>query len=471
MIGKYSYEITHDDFAKGISTNDDMKDAGISSLSTGIDLFTKPGLVLPVNPSVTVMSGVGGLKFIASCDVLGTPYMRYFLGDDRTLYGFKTDGTVATIGPSGGAETYSAFNTDMIQFNAGVYASHTVDITKYTISGGWVTNWFSTTAGGAALGASNPHPLLNFNKQLYVADGNLMRKYDADANASSLVFTHSTETQIIALGVDPSSGRMLVSFNVNNANGGLTNSTSYVGYYDGTNPSQFLKKVQVDSSVTAFYSLGGVVYVIYDQGIGIWNGNGITFLRRLTSSQAYTSTPSKQKITNMGHVLLVLDGTNLLAYGETIPGQKVFSNLATLTNGSPAIAIVGPSQSTGIGYTFIFGDNTLGALAKITINQTLAGAGILYTNDTHFPRPKFIRGMDVFLEGVPSGSSAIVFTCIDDNNTTRDCSATNTMTTAIGLMKKRFMFEVKTTSLQIIASMTACTKGIKRIIVYYDDAE
>ena len=384
--------------------------------------------------------------------------MRFFLGSDNTLYGYKTDGTVATIGPSGGSETYSVLNTDMIQFNAGIYASHTVDITKYTVSGGFVTNWFSTTAGGASLSSSNPHPMLNFNKQLYVADGSILRKYDSDANTSSLVFQQSTETQII--------GRMLVSFNINNVNNGLTNSTSFVGYYDGTNPTQFLKKIQVDASVTAFYSLGGTVYVVYGQNLGVWNGNGITFLRRLTSSQSYSIVSNKQKITNMGQVLVILDGTNLIAYGETIPGQKVFSNLASLSGvTSNVISCVGPNQTTGTGYTLIFGNDTLNALSKITIGQTLVGSGTFYSNDTHFPRPKFIRGMDVFLDGIPSGSTLLTFTYKDDTDTTFDCSSAKTMTTAIGLRKKRFMFECKTTSFQVICDFAASTKGLKRIIL------
>ena len=91
------------------------------------------------------------------------------------------------------------------------------------------------------------------------------------------------------------------------------NRLTWIGYYDGINPTQLLKKIEVEQRVTAFYNVGGTIYVIYGENLGMWNGNGIIFLRKLNTKISSTTSIDRSRLSNIGNILLIADGNNVLA--------------------------------------------------------------------------------------------------------------------------------------------------------------
>jgi len=130
---------------------------------------------------------------------------------------------------------------------------------------------------------------------------------------------------IVALGIDPNSGKMLITITEgDNINGDLS-MLAKVLLYDGFS-SKVIRAVIVDDMVTAVYPVGGIVFMTYGKNLGYWNGSGINWLRKFKNvTLTQNSLVYKHKMSNIDKTLYFVDGDELYAYGEVLPGKpKVF---------------------------------------------------------------------------------------------------------------------------------------------------
>lgn len=340
-MAKGSQRITIDgrDFMRGICTSPYAEDGFFSSdFAKGINIATVPGVLYNQYPATDISPASSG-QFIASYgDATFLGQYKYFVTGTGKFYSYQTS-MVLDFTEAG--KTYLFGVSDLVQYKGNVFCTSTDDITLATVSGTgnmvYSTNtWWTVTKVKPALQLGTGHPMLVFEDSLWIADGQYIHKWDgttASANALSL----TQDAGITALGIDPGSGKMLIATTQGANFSNTVPKLNKVLIWDGFS-SRPLRSVIVDEMVTAFYPVGGTVFVTYGRNLGYWNGSGITFLRRLNRIDPVTyggNLAYKPHITSINSCLYVVDGTTVLAY-ESIQG------------GSPRVFYYAWGQTTGI---------------------------------------------------------------------------------------------------------------------------
>ncbi len=472
MIGKNTLTYDSSEFLRGMTTSDDIQDGGISPSTDAVQLLASPGVMYSSKLHVSTSTNPSA-NIIASTEVdaLASGFSgisRVFIGTDKKYYNYNgTDIAVGATDPTS-ANAYSSTGVDSVFFNGAVYTSVQYDVTKYTgsaVDGVW---WSATVAANGT-----------YLDKLYIGDSNKIHRYDGttpDKNYFTIPFQGALVT---ALGIDPSSGLILVSYTIGANAGNTQPNKSYVGYWNGSNTTQFQKIVQVDDQINSFYTLGGNIFVGYGLNFGYWNGNGIKFLRKLKNATlASTDLIYKNHIANIDKTLYVIDGTQVLAYGEIVSGQPIFRYVYKNSDGVnySCIANVGSgklafSRATNAGgFSLDLWDSRTNATLG---NQTTDFSA--YTRKFNFPRPIWIRGAQIYADGVLT-NGGIILSLIDDSNTTTQIGSGSLDTYSLNSSNTKnntFLPNpgIKTTTAQFKIEYLNATKGLRRFIVYYDVAE
>lgn len=324
-LGKKLFEITDTDWARGMSTSDDISDGGFSSVTDAVNLIAQPGVAYapaqPTDKSTNVADNV-----IASCSDASGTYDRLYVGDAGKFYGWN--GTTMAVVATDSTRIYTAGKTDISPYGPYAYGTSTTYVFEWAVSSGTVNQTYFAfpTPTGLSDPSTVPHPCLTFEGNIYYGNGpQLLRQtLVGGVPAEILYFTNYGET-IQALSIDSGSGKMLISTTSGKNASDTLNKVNRVHYYDGFS-NKTLKTVIVDEMVTAFYPNGNYIYLGYGQNLGIWSGSGIEFLRKLDNvSLSNTDLLYKHHFSNIGSTLYVIDGTQILALGPVRQrGDKVF---------------------------------------------------------------------------------------------------------------------------------------------------
>lgn len=501
--GRLQFEIGPNDFLKGMTSSDDLNDGGFSNQSVNINLLGSKGNVYPCALPTNLNPNSDTLNIIMSCDDprISGRVTKLFVCTDQSFgnpTNFSTwDGSTLSTAQTDSTNYYSAGpNCDFIPFydvSAGkvvflattnnnghlgtdnvVYWDGTATAGATHFNATWWTGTVNKSSGGHPNGLTVgvPHPMIVFNKIVYIANGNLLAQYDG-TNALDAVLTLSKEQTITALSIDPASGLMLVSVTTGaNASSTLPTS-SYIGLYDGFNPTQFRKIIRVEEQVNCFRLLGGDVITFYGTQMGKFTGNGVKYLRTLNVSLAARELPYKHHVTVINNTLYVIEGTNVLAYGEIIGGtEKIFYYPST---GSGFKLNMITSLGSGLlGYSYLNGSNVgflynVDLITKGTSSQVSAN---FYSNNYYMPRPVFVRAVDIQLDRALSSGSHFINLITDKNTTYNPTGGGFMSSTSSSGGTQRFSFtNVKTSIVQLFDQMSGVNAGFKRAIVYYDYAE
>lgn len=394
MIGSKTFEIGWQNWVKGMSSTNFTEEGGFSPGGTNktiVNPIASPGLLYPPGPVTDKSTNLVG-EMLCSCEDQSGNASRMFLArnssnEDGTFYYMDSVGGL-TLKRTDSSNNYTAGKSDMISFLSEIYATSQGAITRWTPDSLFNTSFFSFNS------ASAPHPAIVFNNNAYYGDGNLLLRQTTAAGVPSTILTLATGQVIVALGIDPGTGSLLISI-VSQLNGsGTVNSQSFVAYYDGFSP-QPSKLIPVDDMITAFYNVGSTMFITYGQKLGYWNGAGIQFLRKLDIGFDNTQLAYKQHLTNIGQTLYVIEKTVILAYGEIIGGQ-----------GNAFYYPLKNNEGDSGNYSLVtnIGQNRLGlgfATAKFYTFDTLGvatilnGGGIWYSNRYEFPRPVVFNQVQV----------------------------------------------------------------------------
>lgn len=317
-LGKKIFEIDFTHFVKGMSTSDDISDGGFSPNTDAVNLIADPGILYEPGQPTDKSTNVVGSIIASSEDPAGT-LTRVFVDDEGHYYTWNaTTMTLArtdATNPSG----YIQGKTDMNAFDGSVFATTSTTVVKWTVDTTFTDNFIT------GLNSLVPHPLLTFEGYQYIGDGNVLKRMtNATDNTPDSILTLSTNQNIVALGIDPGSGKMLIS-TIQGFSLSLTSSnTNKVLFYDGFS-NKALRVVPVDSTVTAFPFTEGQLYCAYGQNLGLWNGAGITFLRKFEVTFLFTQLFYKQHFTSIGPTLYFIENTRIVAHGPVRQGgDKVF---------------------------------------------------------------------------------------------------------------------------------------------------
>lgn len=388
-LGKKIIEWNYADIVKGMSSSTELPDAGFASTTDGGNLITNPGVIFnPPLPTSTGSSVVG--QMIASCEDPTGHYTRLFVSSQTSTQDgrfYSVDGSIVPTqrGSTDTSHNYIQGKTDMIAFDGEAYITNDQTLVRWSSIG--ASNTFDT-AFLTFNSTTVPHPALTFNSFAYYGDGNLLLRQSAAGSVPTTILTLNTGVVIVALGIDPGSGSMLISLIGQINLSDQINSGARVAFYDGFS-TQVIRYVQVDDMVTAFAPTEGSLYCGYGQNFGVWNGSGITFLRRLNIAFDNENLLYKQHFTSIGSTLFFIETARILAYGPVRQkGDNIFYPVLTNVVGGVEVEL---THIANVGQNQIAMAYATSNFAYFTWNGSNASKQDIFSNSYNFDDELWVR--------------------------------------------------------------------------------
>lgn len=469
MIPKHFIELDAKDFIRGASISKHTQEGGFSPETYGINLIAVPG-VMHCPPAVVDSDSDSRITtnkgIIASCgddDVFGG-YEKKMVSNDGKYYRYNGTKIPEAALRTDATNTYTQGFTDMISYAGENYTTTKEKLVRWDETGAIFNASFATFTN-----QTYPHPALVYENNAYYADGNLLLKQTSAGGAPATVLTLSADQIIIALGIDPGTGYMLIS-TTNSLNISDTlPAVNKILWYDGFS-NKPVKSVIVDDMVLSFCPVGGIVFVGYGQNLGYLNGSGVSFLRKLDNvTFDNAQLPYKQKITSIGRHLFVQDGNKILCLAEIKSGQRTFFYWARylVANEGNITALFNAGQNK-LGICF---DKDVFYTQDISSVATFQG-GDIYFNKINFERPVFIRS--IWIEWANSVANAatpasVWYESEKEALTQLPSIANSTGAATFFSETKNLDKKVRRFQLNIIPSTS--NYGIRRVLIGYDIAE
>lgn len=480
MIGANLIEIGAKDFLDGITSSPDTDDGGFSPETNGANITstqTALGVLYPQGFKTDQSTSDG--QFIASCPDpdSGVGIYRYILTTTGKFYSINSS-SAPTLRQTG-IKTYVQDYSDMVVYKNGLYATWSTDITLGTGANlsALDETWWVTTKGKTALTTGIPHPLVVFEDSLWIGDGNKLHKWDGTTATYSFL-TLNSGLVITAIGIDPSTGKMLISATDGIATPGSFPRQAKVYTWDGFSEKPSRATV-VDDIVTTFYPMGGIMYVCYGVNLGYWNGSGISFIRKFKNN-TYGGTDTlvyKHRITNVGKKLMIADGVDILTMEETLPGKKRFYvsyKIVSALNSRYDIIFNLGSDNLGMCFTSTGPIYNFATLNLKTVSS--GGSMAFYSKKYNFPRPVKIR--EVHIEYADAILTTVTPAAISFINEKKETIAGPTINNgssgSVYAITAKYNGSVKFHSIQVLydnAGHTSVVQGIRRILVSLDVVE
>lgn len=474
MIGKYQLEISGEKLAMGMATSKYLQDGGLAPDAHTINPFARPGAIGSTS-GVTDRSTNATGKMIASAeDSQSTASFNRVLVDDEGGY-YTASSTGVLTKQETGAQTskYTQGFTDMVSFALNTYVTLTDDIAQLNTSGAITLDedWWTATKSQAALNTGTPHPMIVFEGFLWIADLNKLHKVTSGGTVTNGFLTLNDGERIQSLGIDPGSGLMLISIQTTQNYSDTMPSKNFILLFDGYS-SKPRRKIPVDDLVSAFYNVGGTVFVGYGTNVGYFNGSGVSFLRRLRNvGFVGGELPYKHKFANFNQILLVIDGKDLLAYGEVLPGKKAWFNVFQNPASSNKFGCVAHLGAGVIGVSF-----DTDKFYVFDLTSVAAGIGSLITTNVNFPRPVFIRSVVAITDGVTTTSGVGSIAIIDERDVVVQPPGVLGQFVVLAAQSpwawfNKLFTSYKVWSCRVRANFDTQGFAIVRIIIFYDLAE
>lgn len=395
MIGSKQIAIDASDFLRGMSSGSEVADGGFSDETEAVNLIADPGVLYApaaeVDSDTDTRLSTNG-EIIASIpdhNAVGVD-ARLLVARDGTEDGtfYRYNGTKIIAAAYGGQDTahdYAKGFTDAINFAGESYITNKQTIVRWTGTSTFDLAFATFTTSNV------PHPALAYENNAYFGDKNLLLRMTAAGGAPATILTLDAGQIIIALGIDPGTGKMLIS-TVNSLNMSNTlNTVNKIHWYDGSS-NKTSKVIQVEDQVLAFHPHGGRVFVGYGKHIGMLNGSGIDFVHSLPNvTNDQEELPYKHNWGSINRTMYVVDGAKVLAFGPILKqGSSIWYYAA-------ANKFSSPNKFRAI---FNAGADKLGLSAATEKFYTVSITSIsnldaldLYTNWISFDRPVYIRSI------------------------------------------------------------------------------
>ena len=469
-LGKKLFEIGEDLIPRGMSTSDDLGDQGFSPSTDAVNLIATPGIAYapcqPTDKSTNVADTI-----IASCDDASHTYDRVFVGTAGKFYGWNS--TTMTVVATDGTRQYSAGKTDMASYGNYVYGTSATYVWEWQVSGASVNQTYFAFPSSSGSYSWNPgamaHPCIVYEGNIYYGNGpQLLRQTVVGGTPTEILLLSNFGEAIIALGIDPGSGKMLISTASTYNASDTINTVNRVYYYDGFS-NKALKVSIVDDMITAFKSVGSLVYVGYGLNLGYWDGSGIQFLRKLNLSFSGDDLLYKHHMTNVGTTLYVIENRQILAHGPVrSAGNRVFyyafknyensNDLQHIT--SLGQGIIGMSFTTNKFFTWS------------TTDVSTTNTQVFKTNMFNFPDEVWLERVRIVWKNQVSNNvdpGSIRFN--DENGTIKSVGQTGlfdlTNTSGAANARKDILnVNIKVTQVQCELILATVNPGIMRIIGY-----
>lgn len=446
---------------QSVSISDRHDEAGYSPNKKGHNFeYSQGGLLLPQPAPTSITGGVvtdGIIAMTGDPSFLGND--AYALDEDGNFY--TIDAGVTTLRQTDAVKTYNWGSSDMRVFMGELFATSTTDIAKLTGSDLSTIDhdWWTTTKGRTALSSTYRHILEVVEDTMYISDENMLHTWDgttATYNAFALPDMYNITSMIKA-----TDGRTLMLFASETVDFSHSRRNAAKCFLIDTVNLEIIREIDIDAQIEGAINVGGVIYLTSGYNLGYWNGDGFSFLRKLTTS----SHTYKHAMTKKENTLLVRDGNAVLAYGNLGEGNVFYYPYQHQT------------ATNELNVIFYSGDNELLTSADTSAQRlnlidfdTFADQASWESNFYSFAGKVWIRRIEVETETLASGSS-MTFSYVDKNNT---ASTIMTMTYASdgAVSEKKKFCNIYTDLAKFrVAFAAGNTKGIIKIKIFYEDGE
>lgn len=260
----------------------------------------------------------------------------------------------------------------------------------------------------SGLDSSYRHPLEVVEKELFIGDKNLILYWDG--TTSGTAFTLPAGQNITSLRKHPN-GTTLLAFTGGTADFSHTRNGSGKVYYcdptlRGASIDGWTREVEVEAQVEGSRTVGGTVFTTWGTNFGLFDGNGLQWLKDQETSQ----TTYSQNITNMEDIVMYRDGLNVVAYGDLGAGNVFWKPYHNSTN------------SSNIDHIAYKGDNVLliayedgddGNLEEVNYDNT-GVTGQFLSNRYVFEAETQMKGLDL-IHDVTNSTGTSTFTLSSRN--------------------------------------------------------
>ena len=453
-------------FLRGASISDELSDGGFSPLSKGINLYAKPGLLLPGPAPFDSGSAVstGGIFAWATTASNVAPGITKGVGSDAANHGrfyALDDSGGATLVASDATRIYKAQITDMIRYGSAneFFVTSATDVAKLNFDMSVQDfTWWTVTRGHAALGADKPHKIIQLDTILYITDGRYVHAWDGTTSTPQVLVL--PENYIIQ-DATIYNNLIYISAARYDPSGGGEASDCRIFTWKGLGVSaHFQDEFILQENVESLILFGGTLIVTTRSYVGYWTGSTISPLYPLTSSvykHQYAITLDR---------LYLLQGADILCYGNpAISHPKFFSY--PLKYGSTLIGIV----STRRGKIIFARASGSGAYTDVN--------GFSQTGNTFLSNKVFLgsRGdvSQVIIESEPLTSGADISLGFYDSNGVLNAVPASGYTFAARGGVSFFNFtSIKlnvTLLVQLAITWNAVPKGVRRVQIVYGHTE
>lgn len=294
--------IDQKDFLRGLSSFDDTPDGGYSPRSTGINVFSTPGLLKPGPDPVEVAGAVAadGILGWSTWSVnLAPGITRMVAGTGSSAFDGKfylsDDSAQTTLAATDTAHDYKPGVTNMIRYKGNFYVTSNTDIAMLNFD--FSVNDFSywvTTKGKAALTPNVPHPMVTYADILFIADGRYLHMIDGT----------TATTQVLILPEDYTiSDLELYDGKIYIAASKFTGYSENVPALDAriftwdSYSASFVDEFPLQDPIESMRVFGGTLVLFSQYYVGYWTGSTVNVLRMLTNRvRRYQISISKDRL-------------------------------------------------------------------------------------------------------------------------------------------------------------------------------
>ncbi len=404
------------EFIRGVSTANDLPDGGFSPDDKGQNLLSNPGTMNQGTDLTQLNTNIVHEIFAAADDeqsAIGGLNLLYMVGrgvggsDEAEFYQWDAIGNQPTLvqtDDSSAARTYSNSITQMEYYNNEIFATSSNNIAKLTASMAAIDpDWWSTVATANTLNTGVAHPLLKFDKKLWVGNKHQLDYWDGSAGVEAALDLTAKESGVImALALDPGTGKMLIATSPNTSD--ATNHVGKIYTWDGFSPVPN-SVARFNGYITAMYTFGGVVYVFYDDMIGFWNGSGVTPIRKLKIDRSTDDYIFRSRVTSIGDTLLITEQNAILAYGSIISGgRKVWYYPHTATKN---LGLLHGISVNKVAVADINATSTLFGHIDMSVSTPNLST-VFKTNNYFLPSNSRIKKIEILTNALASSGSVVV---------------------------------------------------------------
>lgn len=463
-------------FIAGMSSNRFTADGGYSPDSGGVNLIIEPGTLQPQPSKTSLHSTVLADRPVAMLENrlnnTVTDTETIVVGHLGHIY-LLSGSTLTDKNPSPSVQ-YPWVVSDIEEIGGSVFITSSTDITRVTTASlGTIDEaWWVTTKGQTSLAGGTPHIITKVEGDGYISDGPRIHKIN-----SSLGVTYAWMTlpYFITAMVKHPDGRHLIAFTSDGENSyGIKNTKSSAFIID-TVTAQFIAEKPLAYVVQGAREHEGVIYVGYGANLGYFNGDSISFLRKLgitISSASNQYLILKHHLASMGNQLLVAEGTKVLAFGNI--GSNPTKVFWYCTNNDQADsnelwALYATAQDQ-----LIYGtdsDASARRLYKVDFANAEGDTNKWWSNVYTFPKKAWIRRVDIETQALPSGCSFVAYYRTDPDGSATELawisqSVLGSVTesrTDVNIYAERFQLGLR------IAG--AVVPKIRKVIIYWEPGD